>query len=51
LIKNKYDSDVFINQVGWAGIMLGRLDFEFSKPAMKNLLQSHTVLVCKKTNE
>lgn len=28
--KNKTGSDVVVNQVGWAGIMLGRLDFEFA---------------------
>jgi 5'-nucleotidase len=51
LVKNKFGSDVLINQVGWAGIMLGRLDFEFSKVKRKNLLQSHTVVLVKKTNE
>jgi 5'-nucleotidase len=50
-LKNKSGSDVLVNQVGWAGIMLGRLDFEFSKMNRKNLLQSHTVVVGKKTNE
>ena len=50
-MKNKNGSDVLINQVGWAGIMLGRLDFEFSKINGKNLSKSHTVIVGKKTNE
>jgi 5'-nucleotidase len=49
--KNKSGNDVIINQVGWAGIMLGRLDFEFSKSQQKNLTKSHTVTVGKKTNE
>lgn len=49
--KNKSGSDVLINQVGWAGIMLGRLDFEFSKMQKKNLTKSHTVTVGKKTIE
>ena len=49
--KNKSGNDVIINQVGWAGIMLGRLDFEFSKLQKKNLVKSHTVSVGKKTNE
>jgi 5'-nucleotidase len=50
-VKNKYGSDVLVNQVGWAGIMLGRLDFEFSKMKRKNLMQSNTIAVVKKTNE
>jgi 5'-nucleotidase len=49
--KNKSGSDVIINQVGWAGIMLGRLDFEFSKMQKKNLTKSHSVTVGKKTIE
>jgi 5'-nucleotidase len=49
--KNKSGSDVIINQVGWAGIVLGRLDFEFSKIKHKNLARSHTVVIGKKTSE
>jgi 5'-nucleotidase len=51
LVKNKIGSDVLVNQVGFAGIILGRLDFEFSKQKKKNLLKSHTVVVGKKTIE
>jgi 5'-nucleotidase len=49
--KNKSGSDVLINQVGWAGIVLGRLDFEFSRLKNKSLTESHTVIVGKKTSE
>jgi len=49
--KNKSGSDVLINQVGWAGIMLGRLDFEFSRSKKKKLAKSHTVVIGKKTSE
>lgn len=49
--KNKSGNDVLVNQVGWAGIILGRLDFEFSKTKKKNLTKSHTVVVGKKTSE
>jgi len=49
--KNKNGSDVLINQVGWAGIVLGRLDFEFSKSRNNNLTKSNTVVVGKKTSE
>ena len=51
VVKNKTGSDVLINQVGWAGIILGRLDFEFSSFRNKNLSNSHTVIVGKKTSE
>ncbi|MEO6229962.1 MAG: metallophosphoesterase [Ferruginibacter sp.] len=51
LLKNKLGNDVLVNQVGWAGIVLGRLDFEFSKMKNNNLTKSHTVVVGKKTSE
>jgi 5'-nucleotidase len=49
--KNRQGDDVIVNQVGWAGIILGRLDFEFSKLKKKNLTKSHTVAIGKKTSE
>ena len=49
--KNKSGSDVIINQVGWAGIMLGRLDFELKGRRNKNLIKSHTVAIGEKTTE
>lgn len=48
--KNKNGNDVIVNQVGWAGIVLGRLDFEFSKSKSKNLVKSHTVVIGEKTS-
>ena len=50
-LKNKAGGDVLINQVGWAGIVLGRLDFNFSKSRRNNLSKSHTVVISKKTRE
>jgi 5'-nucleotidase len=47
--KNKKGSDVIVNQVGFAGIILGRLDFEFSKFSGKKLSKSHTISVSQKT--
>ncbi|MFD2828454.1 bifunctional metallophosphatase/5'-nucleotidase [Leeuwenhoekiella polynyae] len=29
IVKNAADVDVIVNQVGWAGVNLGRIDFEF----------------------
>ncbi len=49
--KNRIGSDVLVNQVGWAGIVLGRLDYEFSGFKKKSLAKSHTVIVGEKTNE
>ena len=34
-----------VNQVGWAGMYLGRLDYTFSSNKMKKLMQSHKVEV------
>ena len=48
--KNKLGSDVVVNQVGWAGIMLGRLEFAFQRNKRKNLEAAHTVIVGKKTS-
>jgi len=47
--KNKKTDDVIVNQVGWAGIVLGRLDFEFSKFSGRKLAKSHTIPVSQKT--
>jgi 5'-nucleotidase len=49
--KNKVGDDILVNQVGWAGIVLGRLDFEFSEEKNKSLKKSHTVVIGKKTRE
>jgi len=47
--KNKTGNDVIVNQVGFAGIILGRLDFEFSKFFGKKLTNNHNILVSEKT--
>ncbi len=49
--KNKKGDDVLVNQVGWSGIVLGRMDFEFERGKKKNLVKSHTVVIGEKTNE
>ena len=43
--KNKMGKEVLVNQVGWAGIMLGRLDYDFSKSGHKNLAKSDALLI------
>jgi 5'-nucleotidase len=49
--KNKKGDDVLVNQVGWAGINLGRLDFNFSKYSKKKLSEASSITVTKKTEE
>jgi 5'-nucleotidase len=49
--KNKNGNDVIVNQVGWAGIVLGRLDFEFTKFSGKKLANSHSISVSQKTGD
>jgi 5'-nucleotidase len=51
VIKNKKGNDVIVNQVGWAGIVLGRLDFTFLRNRKKNLDEAHTVIIGKKPSE
>jgi 5'-nucleotidase len=51
LVKNKNGGDVLINQVGWGGIQLGRLDYEFLRYKQNNLSSSKTLLIGKKTGE
>lgn len=51
VVKNKIGSDVVVNQVGWGGILLGRLDYEFSSGSRKKFLQAHAVTVGKKTSQ
>jgi 5'-nucleotidase len=48
--KNKKGEDVLVNQVGWAGINLGRLDFDLSKSSKKNLSKTSSITVTKKTD-
>ncbi|KIC90773.1 bifunctional metallophosphatase/5'-nucleotidase [Flavihumibacter solisilvae] len=49
--KNKTGGDVTVNQVGWAGIVLGRLDYAFQRNKRKKLEASHTVIIGKKSSE
>jgi 5'-nucleotidase len=51
VVKNKKGDDVIVNQVGWAGINLGRLDFDFTKSAKKKLSEASSITVTKKTEE
>ena len=48
---NKNGGDTLVNQVGWSGVQLGRLDYKFDHRKNKNLLKAHTVVVERKTRE
>src|SRR4051812_41866696 len=49
--RNRKNSDVIVNQVGWMGLNLGRLDFILNRSGKKSLAQSHTVVIGKKTSD
>ena len=49
--KNKKGEEVLVNQVGWAGINLGRLDFDFTKISGKKLSQTSSITIIKKTEQ
>lgn len=49
--RNRKGGDVLVNQVGWGGIQLGRLDYIFSGNSRKNWSKAHTVVVTRKTSE
>lgn len=46
---NKKGNDVIVNQVGFAGIILGRLDFDFSKFSGQKMVKNHNLTVSQKT--
>ncbi len=47
---NRRGGHTIVNQVGWAGIQLGRLDYSFSRTKKKNLAEAHTVVIGKNTS-
>jgi len=49
--NNRSKGNTVVNQVGWAGIQLGRLDYNFTRMKKKNLVRSHTVMIREKTSE
>lgn len=47
--KNKNGGDVVVNQAGWAGLRLARLDYEFFPGKNKNLAANKSIVIAKKT--
>jgi len=50
VMKNKVGKEIVINQVGWAGIRLGRLDYSFDNNKNANLMNAHSVILGKQTS-
>ncbi|MFM7646110.1 MAG: bifunctional metallophosphatase/5'-nucleotidase [Sphingomonadales bacterium] len=46
---NKKGREVLVNQVGFGGILLGRIDFEFSKFSGQKILKTEKILISSKT--
>jgi 5'-nucleotidase len=42
---NKSGKKIIVNQVGWGGLRLGRLDYEFSRGGTKKLEKNQSILV------
>lgn len=45
--NNKTGNQVIVNQVGWAGLRLGRLDYSLEATGKKNLQRSETITIGK----
>lgn len=48
-MKNRIGKEVVINQVGWAGLRLGRLDYSFNSKKSSNLMNAQSVILTKQT--
>ncbi|XZF14015.1 bifunctional metallophosphatase/5'-nucleotidase [Chitinophagaceae bacterium MMS25-I14] len=49
VMRNKKGREIVINQVGWAGLRLGRLDYAFDHKKSSNLSNAQSVIVRKQT--
>ena len=49
--RNRNNGNTLVNQVGWAGLQMGRLDYSLARSQKKSLIKAHTVVVREKTNE
>lgn len=50
VITNRLGRAVVINQVGWAGLRLGRLDYSFGHKKNTNLSNAQSVIISKQTS-
>ncbi len=49
--RNQRGGDTVVNQVGWGGIELGRLDYSLARSEKKKVFKTQTVVIGKKTRE
>jgi 5'-nucleotidase len=49
--KNKDGGDILVNQMGWGGIQMGRLDYNFSEIKRNKSPKAHTVVVMRKPSK
>ncbi len=49
--RNRNGSDTVVNQVGWGGIQLGRLDYSFTRSGKRKFFETHSVTIGKKIRE
>ncbi len=50
ILKNREGKDVYITQVGWAGIRLGKITISTNKKTRKNTLETHSVIISEKSS-
>jgi 5'-nucleotidase len=50
ILKNREEKDVYITQVGWAGIRLGKITISTNKKTRKNTLETQSVIISKKSS-
>jgi len=50
-IVNKYEKEVLVTQAGWAGLRLGRIDFQFSEYTGRRIMTASTMKDLKKSSE
>ncbi|MDE3142589.1 MAG: metallophosphatase [Bacteroidota bacterium] len=49
--RNRKGGDTVVNQVGWGGIQLGRLDYSFARTGKKKFFEAHSFVIGKKIRE
>ncbi len=49
--RNRNGGDTVVNQVGWGGIQLGRLDYSFVRTGKRKFFETHSVTIGKKNRE
>jgi 5'-nucleotidase len=50
ILKNREGKNVYVTQVGWAGIRLGKITISTNKKTRKNTLESQSVIISKKSS-